>query len=99
MNNLDLLDCIVHGTTPAAFLRTFKSVDDAVEHLANFYVENGGDSSEEEIEEAKTDAHRQLSIIYAMSLLGKKKSPRKSKASANNGRLGGRPKQKGNDAH
>ena len=94
MSDLNLLDCITHGTTPAEFIRTFKSVNDAVDHLANIYVENGGDASEDEIEEAITEAHKDLGVIYAMSILGSKKSKRKATSSRRNGRLGGRPRKK-----
>lgn len=65
MSDLNLLDCIAHGTTPAEFIRTFKSVNDAVDHLVDFYVENGGDASDEEIETAKTEAHEEFKVIAA----------------------------------
>lgn len=61
----------------------------ALIHLANgHYVQgNAGvirDLPQQEVEQA-------LQVSYAAAVLGRIKSPRKSKTSAENGRLGGRP--------
>lgn len=97
MEPLNLLDCIAHGVTPAEFLATFKGVDDAVNHLVDFYVGNGGDATCDEVEIARISAKNYLITVSAASTLGKlggmSTSKRKAAAARRNGRKGGRPRK------
>lgn len=65
MDKLNLLDCISHGTSHAAFLAEYNGdISAAVEHLAEFYTaelaETGETVDPAELRTAKLDAMREL---------------------------------------